>query len=187
VLVDSRRAVANCVKHALASIGPPLHATFARLAGEAVAEACVAAYRSRYLTHGFAETSVIEGMDDALASLEEPAIVVTSKPAALAEPLLEAVGLRPRFAAVFGPSLSERAEPKAATLARALDARGSAGAAGLTGAAPNVVRLCAEFRSGRPGTTNESVLHEHSRKPRGDERTRRAHSFLTSRRRQAHA
>ena len=52
--------------------------------------------------------------------LREPAIVVTSKPAALAEPLLAAVGLRDRFAAVFGPSLSERAEPKSATLARAL-------------------------------------------------------------------
>ena len=80
VLVDSRRAFANCVNHALASVGvaarpeaelhpflgPPLHATFAQLAGEADADACVAAYRSRYLSHGFAETSVIEGMDDAL-------------------------------------------------------------------------------------------------------------------------
>src|SRR5439155_26863191 len=46
--------------------------------------------------------------------------VVTSKSQALAEPLLEALGLRPYFAAVFGPSLSERAEPKSATLARAV-------------------------------------------------------------------
>jgi phosphoglycolate phosphatase len=136
VLVDSRHAFANCVNHALASVGvaarpeaelhpylgPPLHATFARLAGATVADACVTAYRSRYLSHGFAETSVIEGMDDALDLLDEELVVVTSKPQALAEPLLEAVGLRPRFAAVFGPSLSERAEPKATTLARALAA-----------------------------------------------------------------
>jgi phosphoglycolate phosphatase len=47
---------------------------------------------------------------------------VTSKPLALAEPLLRAVGLGDRFAAVFGPSLQERAEPKAVTLARALAA-----------------------------------------------------------------
>jgi phosphoglycolate phosphatase len=136
VLVDSRRAFARCVNHALASngvaprpefelhtfLGPPLHATFARLAGEALADACVEAYRERYQAEAFAETSVIEGMTDALDALCEPAIVVTSKPFALAEPLLRAVGLRERFAAVFGPSLSERAEPKSATLARALDA-----------------------------------------------------------------
>jgi len=82
VLVDSRRAFANCVNHALASVGvaarpetelhpylgPPLHATFARLAGEAVAEA----YRSRYLTHGVAETSVIEGWTTRLRRLRSP-------------------------------------------------------------------------------------------------------------------
>ena len=136
MLVDSRRAFVGCVNHALASVGvepraasdlypflgPPLHATFAELASPSLADACVAAYRERYLTHAFGETSVIEGMDSALADLREEAIVVTSKPAALAEPLLRAVGLRARFAAVFGPSLDERAEPKAATLSRALDA-----------------------------------------------------------------
>jgi phosphoglycolate phosphatase len=136
VLVDSRRAFVGCVNHALASVGvaaradeelhpflgPPLHATFAALAGASVADACVEAYRARYRDVGFAESSVIEGMDLALATLSEPAIVVTSKPLALAEPLLRAVGLRDRFAAVFGPSLDERAEPKAATLGRALGA-----------------------------------------------------------------
>jgi phosphoglycolate phosphatase len=135
VLVDSRLAFARCVNHALAVnggaprpeaelhpfLGPPLHATFVRLAGDAVADACVATYRERYLAHAAAETSVVEGIADALGALREPAIVVTSKPQALAEPLLGAVGLRDRFAAVFGPSLSERAEPKSATLARAIE------------------------------------------------------------------
>ena len=136
MLVDSRRAFVGCVNHALASVGlapraagelhrflgPPLHGAFAELAGPAVADACVEAYRERYRLRGAEESSVFEGMDAALGALCEPAIVVTSKPAALAEPLLRAVGLRERFAAVFGPSLDERAEPKAATLARALEA-----------------------------------------------------------------
>jgi phosphoglycolate phosphatase len=82
----------------------------------------VAAYRERYRDVGFTESSVFEGMDSALAALREPALVVTSKPLALAEPLLRAVGLRDQFAAVFGPSLDERAEPKAVTLSRALAA-----------------------------------------------------------------
>jgi phosphoglycolate phosphatase len=138
VLVDSRRAFARCVNHALASVGlparaeaelhpflgPPLHATFARLAGEALADACVEAYRERYRVQAAAESSVFEGVDEALASLDEELVVVTSKPQALAEPLLDALGLRPRFAAVFGPSLAERAEPKSATLARAVATHG---------------------------------------------------------------
>jgi phosphoglycolate phosphatase len=135
VLVDSRLAFARCVNHALEAnglaprpdaelhpfLGPPLHATFARLAGEAVADACVAAYRERYRSRAAAESTVFPGLADALDSLDGDLIVVTSKPQALAEPLLDAVGLRDRFAAIFGPSLSERAEPKATTLARALD------------------------------------------------------------------
>ena len=57
--MDSRRAFANCVNHALAAngaparadvelhrfLGPPLHATFAELAGAELADACVEAYR----------------------------------------------------------------------------------------------------------------------------------------------
>src|SRR5699024_3580654 len=107
-----RRATARRLHRFL---GPPLHGAFAELAGESLADACVEAYRSRYRDVGFAESTVVEGMDSALAVLREPAIVVTSKPVALAEPLLRAVGLRDRFAAMFGPSLDERAEPKAVT------------------------------------------------------------------------
>lgn len=135
MLVDSRRAFVNCANHALASVGvaarpaaelhpflgPPLHATFAELADASLADACVAAYRRRYQQHAAAETDVFPALREALSTLDDELIVVTSKPAALAEPLLRAVGLRELFAAVFGPSLSERAEPKETTLARALD------------------------------------------------------------------
>jgi phosphoglycolate phosphatase len=136
VLVDSRRAFARCVNHALALqglaerpeselhpfLGPPLHATFEALAGAELAAACVEAYRERYRAHAAAESEVFPGLLDALDALDEELVVVTSKPRALAEPLLASLGLRDRFAAVFGPSLSERAEPKSVTLARALAA-----------------------------------------------------------------
>jgi phosphoglycolate phosphatase len=136
VLVDSRLAFARCANHALEShgllarpeaelypfLGPPLHAAFVQLAGESLADACVETYRERYRLQAAAESSVFEGLPEALDQLDEELVVVTSKPQALAEPLLEALGLRARFAAVFGPSLSERAEPKAATLARAVAA-----------------------------------------------------------------
>jgi phosphoglycolate phosphatase len=134
VLVDSRQAFARCVNHALSQhglparaetelhpfLGPPLHATFEQLAGAELADACVEAYRERYRERASAESSVFEGLNDALALIDEELVVVTSKPQALAEPLLSALGLRDRFAAVFGPALSERAEPKSATLARAV-------------------------------------------------------------------
>jgi phosphoglycolate phosphatase len=103
-------------------LGPPLHATFAELAGPALADLCVEAYRARYRERAASETEVFPGVPGALDTLGEELIVVTSKPLALAEPLLAALGLRDRFAAVFGPSLDARAEPKAATLERALAA-----------------------------------------------------------------
>jgi phosphoglycolate phosphatase len=134
VLVDSRRPFARCVNHALALhglaerpgpelhpfLGPPLHATFEALAGAELADACVEAYRERYRSHAASESDVFPGLVDALDALDEELIVVTSKPQALAEPLLASLGLRDRFAAVFGPALSEHAEPKSATLARAI-------------------------------------------------------------------
>jgi len=97
VIVDSRRAFAGSVNHALAAnglaerdpadlypfIGPALHGTF----------------RARV-----------------------PLAVATSKPAALAEPLLEALGLREHFAVLAGPSLDAEAEGKTITLGRALAA-----------------------------------------------------------------
>jgi phosphoglycolate phosphatase len=136
VLVDSRLAFARCVNHALTAhglapraeaelhpfLGPPLHAAFTQLAGEALADACVESYRDRYRPQAAAESSVFEGMAEALDALDEELIVVTSKPRALAEPLLDALGLGDRFAAVFGPSLDERAEPKERTLSRAVAA-----------------------------------------------------------------
>ena len=48
--------------------------------------------------------------------------LATSKPRALAEPLLDALGLRRRFRAVVGPELDSEDEQKAVTVGRALRA-----------------------------------------------------------------
>jgi phosphoglycolate phosphatase len=137
VLADSRVAFARCVNAALAAagvparrpadlhryLGPPLHATFVELTGDAaLAQGCLDAYRARYREHAAAETTVPEGMADAIAALAArmPLAVATSKPLALSAPLLEALGLLAHFAVVEGPSLEARAEPKAETIGRAL-------------------------------------------------------------------
>jgi len=137
VLADSRVAFARCVNAALVAagvperphadlhryLGPPLHATFVELTGDtALAQGCLDAYRARYREHAAAETTVPDGMADAIAALaaRKPLAVATSKPLALSAPLLEALGLRGHFEVVEGPSLEARAEPKAETIRRAL-------------------------------------------------------------------
>ena len=137
VLADSRIPFARCINAALVSaglparpeaelhhfIGPPLHGTFAELTGDdSLVQGCVDAYRVRYRTHSTIETTVMEGMADAIATLAEtmPLAVATSKPLVMTEPLLEAMGLRAHFTTVQGPALDAEAEPKADTIARAL-------------------------------------------------------------------
>jgi phosphoglycolate phosphatase len=134
-LVDSRYAITSCINHALAGaglserdpawleqfIGPPLIEVFIELgADELQAAACMESYRGRYPTTALTETPVFDGIAEMLAAIDAPKAVVTSKPAAYAEPIVEAVGLRGFFSHVFGPSLEARAEPKTETLGRAL-------------------------------------------------------------------
>ena len=58
---------------------------------------------------------LLEGLSDRL-----PLVVATSKPHALAEPLLDALKLRSFFAAVIGPELDSENEQKAMTIGRAM-------------------------------------------------------------------
>jgi phosphoglycolate phosphatase len=139
VLVDSRAAFANCVNAALVAyglaerpaadlygyLGPPLHGTFATLApdaDDAQVEALVATYRARYASLAVGESALFAGIPDVLDELGAtmPLVVATSKPQALATPLLEGLGIAGRFRAIVGPSLDARAEPKATTIGRAL-------------------------------------------------------------------
>jgi phosphoglycolate phosphatase len=136
-LVDSRYAITSCINHALrvtglperelasleGFIGGPLREAFLELGGdEERADACLAAYRGRYPSLSLTDTPVFDGIHEMLRSIALPKAIVTSKPAAYAEPLVAALGLREFFSGVFGPSLEALAEPKQTTLERALEA-----------------------------------------------------------------
>jgi phosphoglycolate phosphatase len=137
VIADSRVPFVRCVNGALAEhglpqrpahelhhyLGPPLHSTFQTLVSEPLlVQPCVDSYRARYRAKAAGETSVFPGVRELLGELAArmPLIVATSKPRALAEPLLDALGLRPCFLAVVGPELDSEAEHKEITVGRAL-------------------------------------------------------------------
>lgn len=82
------------------------------------------ALRARYRQSAADETTVFDGVESVLEELSGrlALVVATSKPKALAEPLLEALGLRSYFGAVVGPDLAAEHEEKAVTVGRALTA-----------------------------------------------------------------
>ena len=138
VLADSRAPIASSTNEALAAhglpprldselhamIGPPLHETFTALVGEERTPALVATYREIYWRRAVVETPVFDGIPEVLAALAgHPLAVATSKPLAIAEPLLRALGIRNHFAAVCGPPLDHDV-PKAEVVTAALAALG---------------------------------------------------------------
>lgn len=139
VLVDSRVPFARGVNSALTShglaarpehelhqyLGPPLHRTFRALMDEeSLVQPCVDSYRARYRELAASETTVFPGIREILDELSAhlPLVLATSKPRALAEPLLDALNLRGFFAAVIGPELDSENEHKAVTVGRAMRA-----------------------------------------------------------------
>jgi phosphoglycolate phosphatase len=149
VIADSRAAITSCLNRALVAnglpareprelyrlIGPPLPLAFSDLLGEApdsaLVLACVASYRAVYADVSLTDTTVFPGIPEALdrVGATHRLGVATSKPVAFAEPILRALGLRDRFAAVAGPSLDSPPEDKATTVGRALHALGATEAA----------------------------------------------------------
>lgn len=141
-LVDSRVPIAAAMNHALvavgapprdeidlhARIGPPLLGALEQMLVEsghdrARGREAVAAYRDVYGELAVAHTTAVPGMADVLAGLDAcgtPLLVVTTKPAEFATPILRAVGMHRWFGGVFAPALTALHEPKADTLARAL-------------------------------------------------------------------
>jgi phosphoglycolate phosphatase len=138
-LVDSRVPFVRSINAALAAhglqerhpdelvgyLGPPIHGTLHELVGddEELVASLLTTYRARYREHGLAETPVFDGIHELLAGLREaglPLVVCTTKAQILAEPLLEAVDLRPYFTAVAGTPADVAEEPKTVTLGRAL-------------------------------------------------------------------
>jgi phosphoglycolate phosphatase len=142
VLIDSRVAIVRCIEHGLRAvgaaapgrvelerfIGPPLIDAFAELAGADRAQACLAAYRERYVWSSLEETTIVPGTLDVLAEVAAcvPVAVATTKPRAFAEPLCERLGLAPSLRSVVGPELDAPEEVKAVTVARALESLGLA-------------------------------------------------------------
>jgi phosphoglycolate phosphatase len=139
VLIDSRAAFTRSFNHALTTnglpeeppeslyrfIGPPLESNFTILLGEqegdlALVPALVAAYRDRYGAMAAAETLLYDGVRELLDAVALPMAIATLKPAALARPLAEALGIADRFVAIEGPALTDADETKAVTAARAL-------------------------------------------------------------------
>ena len=91
---------------------------------ESLVQPCVDSYRARYRELAARDTAVFPGIRAILDKLAEhlPLVVATSKPRALAEPLLDALNLRGFFAAVVGPELDSENEHKAVTIGRAVRA-----------------------------------------------------------------
>jgi phosphoglycolate phosphatase len=149
VLADSRLAITSCMNHALVEagrvpvapealyplIGPSLAYGFASLLAVApddpAVASCIASYRSVYAEVSVRDTPAYPGVPEALDAIAAAApgrrlAVATSKPRAFAEPLLEALGLRDRFAHIAAPELDLHVESKTATVAAALAALGAA-------------------------------------------------------------
>ena len=154
-VVVSDEAIADGLRHALdliglpmldagrlrAAIGPPLITTFSAVVAEAgrdpsagegaaLVVRAVAAYRERYADIGFGLTRPVEGIVDLLDRVRSEShgatVIVTAKPTEVAVPLLEHIGLRDRFDAVYGAPMGPQVEEKRVTLARALAETASA-------------------------------------------------------------
>jgi phosphoglycolate phosphatase len=152
-VVVSDEAIGDGLRHALrliglpmpdaermrAAIGPPLISTFSAMLREAghdtsggegaqLLTTAVAAYRARYAEVGFDLTRPVPGVVELLDRLRAAEIgatvIVTAKPTAVAEPLLEHLGLRDAFDAVYGAPMGPEVEEKRVTLARALETTG---------------------------------------------------------------
>lgn len=138
-LVESRAAILPSMRAALAAhglpelpdadlaflIGPPLETGLRELlaslgADPALAPSLVLAYRSDYREHMLDRTMLLPGVADVVRAVER-ACVVTSKPAPLAAPIVEHLGLLDALDFVEGPSLDMESETKTATLARAIE------------------------------------------------------------------
>jgi phosphoglycolate phosphatase len=151
VLVDSRAAIHHSVQAAvdelglgwtldyttdvLPIIGPPMAQSLGELlvrhGGDAArAPDLLAAYRRRYAAVMVSDSSLYDGIADALDALQGSwrLLVATSKPARFAQPLLEGLGVGDAFEAVFGPGADGDLESKGGTIARALQYAGGGSA-----------------------------------------------------------
>lgn len=130
-------------------LGPPLHQTFAKLIeDQSLVQACVDLYRARFRSLAASETTVFPGIRETLDRLsgQLPLLIATSKPRALAEPLLDALGLSSFFLAVIGPDLDTEHEDKAVTVGRAINELSPTGRPVMVGDRKYDIRAAREHR-----------------------------------------
>jgi phosphoglycolate phosphatase len=114
--------------HAL--IGPPTAVSFSGLLGveqdDPEVRDLVGVYRGFYRESAIAETTLQPGIGEVVAELasRRRLAVATSKAKQMAEPILEALGLREHFEVVAGPDIGDLHEDKATTATRALSELG---------------------------------------------------------------
>ena len=137
-LVESRFAILPSLRVALVAhglpalpdddlaflIGPPLEIGVTELllsigADPVLAPSIVRAYRADYRQHMLERTMLFPGIAEVVRAVAT-ACIVTSKPAAIATPIVSHVGLLDALEFVEGPSLEMELETKVETLARAL-------------------------------------------------------------------
>lgn len=149
-LTDPKAGILGGIRHALTSmgipiheetllafIGPPLRATFMKLYGMDArqAEHAVEKYREYYSTGGLYECELFPGIEDMLRQLRESGrrlAVATSKPTVYAVPILEHYGISHYFDCISGCELDGTNDTKSEVIAVVLE---------KTGAAPEAVMM----------------------------------------------
>ena len=177
-LTDSAPGILGSVSHALtvlglpvpddlrSFLGPPLHASFARL-GVPDVEAAVAAYRERFTAVGITELSLYDGVPTALAALRADGwglCLATSKPEVFARRVVASTELV--LDELVGSELDGTRSAKAEVIAEALRRTGAAPdravmvgdrAEDCRGAAACGIRFVgAGWGYGRPGELEEA-------------------------------
>ncbi len=143
-LTDPREGIVRSIQHALATlgrgcpdpvhleqfIGPPLIHSFRILldtSDEALVNAALAAYRTRFSSLGIFENHLYPDIPGALQTLQRAGCtlhVVTSKPAVFARTIVEHFDLGPYFSSVYGPELDDPSPDKHSLIRRTLDTEG---------------------------------------------------------------
>jgi phosphoglycolate phosphatase len=139
-LIDSEEGIVACVRHALTQmnvsvpsdadlrhwIGPPLRHNFAPLLDHDAEriEAAVEHYQDRFQTHGHREYAVYPGIEALVRKLHAAGhtlVIVTSKIARNAEPIIAALPFGHLFARMYNPDARSAVSEKASMVAAALE------------------------------------------------------------------
>lgn len=139
-LMDSKPGILSSLTHAFRTtgyhdlaetdltwmIGPPFQDSFAKL-GIPDAQSTLDAYRAHYTAEGMYDAQVYDGVEDALAELEETdhrLYLMTAKPIAYAAQITAHFGLSARMVREYGPGLDGTFNWKGDLLAHALKETG---------------------------------------------------------------